>query len=418
MKRIACAISIFSVLVVVGTTSASALPPVAADAQNPVPSCVTPSRLMAYLRSRNPGLDERLSDIANEYHRQGEAAGVRWDYAFFQMILETASLTYRRSDGQPARIAPHQNNFAALGVRDEGAPGRRFATLTAGVQAHVRLVAQHARQRSGFDDLARTWAPDDARYGANIASVARRFFEGACQQHGREPEVASLAIRSPLRPAVPMQASLSAQPPAPVASMRAPDLEPTAGEQLARQAAVRARDQGAATRAGLGAHDTRTTTGAAPQLAETPYSGAKNHASDGDTKASRDGLKVAHLRVAALTPLPKPEPPMRAADPADEAVRTLVSGRTILLDTPVGTQIPILFREDGSMRGKAGDLASYLGAKIDEGKWWVSQGRLCQKFEIWFDKETQCLTLRQSGQIVHWSSDNGKSGTARFAPRT
>ena len=425
MKKIACAIPIFAVFVVVGTTSVSALPPVVADAHNPVPTCVTPSRLMTYLRSRNPGLDDRLADIASEYHRQGQAAGIRWDYAFFQMIVETASLTYRRGDGKPARVTPQQNNFAALGVRDEGAPGKRFANLTDGVQAHVRLVAQHARQRAGFSDLARAWAPDDPRYAINIESVARRFFEAACQQPGREPEVASLAIRSPIRPVAPVLASIAAQPSAPIAPTRAPapapaiEPEPTTGEHLARQAGYRAREHGASTRVGLGAHDTRPATVAAPpQFAEPPHFATESQGPDNDTKTSGDGLKTTRMRVAALAPLPKPEPPKRAADPADEAVRMLVSGRTILLDTPVGTQIPILFREDGSMRGKAGDLASYLGAKIDEGKWWVSQGRLCQKFKVWFDKETQCLTLRQAGQIVHWSSDTGKSGTARFGPRT
>ena len=425
MKKIACAGPIFALLVVVGATSASALPPVVADAHNPVPSCVTPSRLMTYLRSRNPALDERLADIASEYHRQGQAAGIRWDYAFFQMIVETASLSYRRADGTPGRVAPHQYNFAALGVRDEGAPGKRFANLTDGVQAHVRLVSQHARQRAGFADLARTWAPDDPRYATNIESVARRFFERACQHPGREPEVASLAIRAPVRPVVPVQASFPAQPPAPIAPTGAlppaPAIEPepTTGEHLARQAANRARDHGASTRAGLGAYATRPAPSlAAPQLAQTPHSATASQGSDDDTKASGDGMKTTPLRVVALTPGPRPEPPKRTVDPADEAVRTLVSGRTILLDTPVGTQIPILFREDGSMRGKAGDLASYLGADIDDGKWWVSQGRLCQKFKVWFDKETQCLTLRQAGQIVHWSSDTGKSGTARFGPRT
>ena len=424
MKKIACAGPIVAVLVAVGATSANALPPVVADAGNPVPSCVTPSRLMTYLRSRNPALDERLADIADEYHRQGQAAGIRWDYAFFQMIVETASLSYRRGDGKPARVAPQQNNFAALGVRDEGAPGKRFSTLADGVQAHVRLVAQHARQRAGFADLARAWAPDDARYATNIESVARRFFEAECQQSGRAPEVASLAIRSPIRPATPVQASLPVQPPALIAPTRAlappPAIEPepTTGEHLARQAASRGREQGTSTRAALGGYPTRPATDTAPPpLVETSQAATDSQRSDDDAQASGEGVKTAPVRLAALVPS-RPEPPKRAADPADEAVRTLVSGRTILLDTPVGTQIPILFREDGSMRGKAGDLASYLGAKIDEGKWWVSQGRLCQKFKVWFDKETQCLTLRQSGQIVHWSSDTGKSGTARFGPRT
>lgn len=412
-------LSAIAVLVLMGATGASALPPIHASAQNPVPSCVTPSRLMAYLRSRNPALDERLSAIAAEYHRQGEALGIRWDYAFFQMVVETASLSYRRPDGTPGRVAPHQNNFAAVGVRDHGAPGKRFATLASGVQAHVQQVAQYARQRAGFAELARGWAPDDPRYATNIESVARRFFDSACQSPGGRAEVATVALREPPRPAFSTHVALPVQTRDVVAPARGVDEQPEAksGDHLAKEAIERGRDHGPAKRAGLGAPATLTP--------PSPVHSSPPHSDDADAadvsarsaKVGADTPKMA-FRMAALTPLPKPEPAKRTVDPADEAVRTMVSGRTVFLDTPVGTQIPIAFREDGSMRGQAGDLASYLGSRIDEGKWWVSRGRLCQQFKVWFDKETQCLTLRQSGQVVHWSSDKGKSGTARIGPRS
>ena len=85
----------------VASSGASAAPPIRADASNRVPACVTPERLMTFLRARNGNLDQRYQGIAEVYRRHGEAWRVRWDYAFFQMALETNFLTYRRGDGRP-----------------------------------------------------------------------------------------------------------------------------------------------------------------------------------------------------------------------------------------------------------------------------------------------------------------------------
>ncbi len=105
---------------------------------------------------------------------------------------------------------------------------------------------------------------------------------------------------------------------------------------------------------------------------------------------------------------------MTAEEAADERLRQLVSGRTVDLDTPIGTVIPITYGTDGKLTGKAGGLAGYLGAATDEGEWWVEKGRLCQQWKIWFKGTPDCLKFRQSGQVIHWVSDNGKSGTARI----
>lgn len=407
MPKLSRVLSAVALFMAVGTTSASALPPIEVSAQNPVPSCVTPSRLMTYLRTRNPSLDDRLASIAAEYQRQGDALGIRWDYAFFQMVVETAGLSYRRPDGTPGRVRPDQNNFAAVGLREEGAPGKRFATLASGVKAHLQQVARHSHPHAGFADLARKWAPDEPRYGAAIESVARRFFDTACQQPARQPEVAAVSLREQPRQVVAALASVPVQTRDVV--LTAPttneDQDRKPGKNLVRESADRERDNGTSRRAGLGA----------PPALELPPAEIADVSVEPPKHVETPKMA---LRMAALTPMKKHEPAKPAVDPADEAVRTLVSGRTVFLDTPVGTQIPIAFREDGSMQGKAGDLASYLGARIDEGKWWVHRGRLCQQFKVWFEKETQCLTLRQSGQIVHWSSDKGKSGTARLGPRS
>ena len=77
---------------------AGSLPDIKVSATNRVPACATPGRMMDYLKSRNPEIDPRYDSIATEYMRVGEALGVRWDFAFYQMIIETGSLTYRNGN--------------------------------------------------------------------------------------------------------------------------------------------------------------------------------------------------------------------------------------------------------------------------------------------------------------------------------
>jgi len=79
--------------------------------KNAVPACVTPGRLIEYLKSRNPDLSPRFESVPVEYMRYGEKLGIRWDYAFYQMILETGALSYRNGS-RAGDVKPTQNNFA------------------------------------------------------------------------------------------------------------------------------------------------------------------------------------------------------------------------------------------------------------------------------------------------------------------
>lgn len=92
-----------------------------------------------------------------------------------------------------------------------------------------------------------------------------------------------------------------------------------------------------------------------------------------------------------------------------DALKTAVSGKTIRLETAVGA-IPIVFRTDGTMTGRSSDLANYLGRSYDTGTWWIADNRLCQKWKMWMDAKSYCFTLRQSGQQVHWTRDDGLKG--------
>jgi hypothetical protein len=189
------------------TSMAAAAPAIRSSDANPVPKCVTPARLMAFLAERNPHLDPRYRDIASLYKHFGEAWRVRWDYAFFQMAIETNFLKFRRGDGRRGDVGENQNNFAGIGATGGGVRGERFADVATGVHAQIqhlvaysgeRLaepIATRTRQRQGdiveaskrlgrqvtFGDLARRWAVDRA-YGKSIDFIAGLYQGEYCAE--------------------------------------------------------------------------------------------------------------------------------------------------------------------------------------------------------------------------------------------
>jgi len=109
MKRLLGASLAIALAAIFSTTvTAADLPKVKVSSDNTVPECATPGRLMAYLQARNPGLDPRFEGVATQYMRHGEELGIRWDIAFFQMVLETGALSFTGD------VRSAQNNFAAL----------------------------------------------------------------------------------------------------------------------------------------------------------------------------------------------------------------------------------------------------------------------------------------------------------------
>ena len=118
--------------------SAANLPQVELSASNKVPVCTTPGRLMAFLESRNPNLDARFATIAADYMRLGEKYNIRWDIAFFQMMLETGNLKFGGD------VASTQNNFAGLGATGKHVPGESFPDIETGVKAHLQHLLLYA----------------------------------------------------------------------------------------------------------------------------------------------------------------------------------------------------------------------------------------------------------------------------------
>jgi hypothetical protein len=99
----------------------------------------------------------------------------------------------------------------------------------------------------------------------------------------------------------------------------------------------------------------------------------------------------------------------------EENLKAMVAGKTVHLETPLGVAIPITFHGNGLMSGKAGVLEYFLGAQVDRGRWWVRDGKLCQKWFKWLDAQPSCMRLKQDGDKIIWRRDDGLSGTATIA---
>ncbi|NJM34018.1 MAG: hypothetical protein HC850_04110 [Rhodomicrobium sp.] len=95
-----------------------------------------------------------------------------------------------------------------------------------------------------------------------------------------------------------------------------------------------------------------------------------------------------------------------------------VSGKTVYIQTPLGSEIPIRYQANGTMTGvSSARLAALAGESVntDRGRWWVRRAELCQQWNKWSEGRLHCYKLRMSGSQVHWSRNDGKSGTARVS---
>ena len=229
---------VLALLLLPSTGHAASLPRILANADNPVPKCVAPAELMDFVAERNAqrqpprAIDQRFADVAALYERIGQCVArppekcvaVRWDYAFFQMLIETNYLTFRRPDGVPAAVVPADNNFAGVGATVSGKPGERFKDVATGVLAHLQHVlmysvtripnpvAQRTRQVQNdvqeamrrlqrpvtFADLTREWTGTDRNtYGADMQKLSEKYASRYCAQAARDKGVAqSISARS------------------------------------------------------------------------------------------------------------------------------------------------------------------------------------------------------------------------------
>lgn len=201
------------------------------SAPSDVPACVTPHRLNTFLADHNVkrgySLAPRFRDIAHWYRLHGERHSVRWDYAFFQMLLETNFLSYRRGNGKWGDVDPRQNNFAGLGTTGGGVPGDSYPDVSTGVLAQIQHLVVYSGERLAkpvghrtrlkqdvilksvsaivrkrpvtFADLARRWAAD-RHYGRSIERIAALFRSEHCRPGMRYAPRTRLADQTPPLP--------------------------------------------------------------------------------------------------------------------------------------------------------------------------------------------------------------------------
>lgn len=268
-------------VVLAASAFAAELPQIKVSDDNRVPQCATPGRLTAFLESRNKALDEKFAIIAAEYMRIGEELGIRWDMAFFQMLLETGNLTFTGD------VSPSQNNFAGLGATGKKEPGESFPDVATGVKAHLQHlllyagetldnpVAERTRkvQEWGvltswqktikgpmtYTQLAKKWAPGSRGYSRDIENVSDAFYSGLCRQDDPKPEMMALVRPEPTKTKTKTAAKNDAATENVAAAVDADDTTAAtaspkvSGAELARRAVAEARASGSFVRSNLGA---------------------------------------------------------------------------------------------------------------------------------------------------------------------
>lgn len=107
----------------------------------------------------------------------------------------------------------------------------------------------------------------------------------------------------------------------------------------------------------------------------------------------------------------------RAQEATGGQLRSMISGKTIYLHTPIGAEVPVRYMANGTITGSVSvHLAALGGEKVnkDVGRWWVRSSQLCQRWNNWSKGQAFCYKLSINGNHVTWHRSDGKSGTARL----
>ena len=97
-------------------------------------------------------------------------------------------------------------------------------------------------------------------------------------------------------------------------------------------------------------------------------------------------------------------------------LKQALSGKTVYLSTALGVSVPIRYRGNGTMSGRAAAvLVKHVGSKTDRGRWWISGNRVCQRWSKWLNGRSFCFSFRKKGRYVYWRRSDGRTGTATIS---
>lgn len=103
----------------------------------------TAAQMQAYIKAVNPSVARSILDMIPDYLVEGAAEGVRGDIAFAQSCLETGNFTFKGS-----AVTLDQNNFAGMGVTQNGTRGNSWSTAQLGIRAQIQHLKAYACKES------------------------------------------------------------------------------------------------------------------------------------------------------------------------------------------------------------------------------------------------------------------------------
>lgn len=104
----------------------------------------TTKQMQEYIKKVNPDVAQSVIDMIPLYLSEGKTEGVRGDIAFAQSCLETGNFGFSQS-----AVTLDQNNFAGMGVTQNGMKGLSFDTPQLGIRCQI----QHLKAYASMDAL-------------------------------------------------------------------------------------------------------------------------------------------------------------------------------------------------------------------------------------------------------------------------
>lgn len=99
----------------------------------------TTKQMQEYIKKVNPNVAQSVIDMIPIYLSEGKAEGVRGDIAFAQSCLETGNFGFSQS-----AVTLDQNNFAGMGVTQNGMKGLFFETPQLGIRCQIQHLKAYA----------------------------------------------------------------------------------------------------------------------------------------------------------------------------------------------------------------------------------------------------------------------------------